>query len=102
MKRSLAVLPLALALALLFSALPARAMDLPTGPEVPAQLDLNSATKAQLKALPGIGEALARRILRCRAERPLADRDELHERCGVPKAVYGKVKHMVTARQAKK
>ena len=101
MKRVLAVVRVVLAL--LFSALPARAFNLPSSASVPVPLlDLNSATMAQLTDLPGIGDARARSILKCREARPLQAKDELVERCGGPKSVYEQVKGLVIARQAKR
>ena len=45
--------------------------------ELPEPLDLNTATKEELMALPGVGEVLAERILAYRAEHgPFADWEE--------------------------
>lgn len=43
----------------------------------PARLSVNTATQAQLEALPGIGPALARRIMAERPYRQVADLDRV-------------------------
>ena len=65
------------------------------------KLDLNTATKAQLMELPGVGEAFSEKIVKCREEKPLKAKDELKERCGVPDATYAKITDLVIAKQAK-
>lgn len=45
-----------------------------------AELEINTATQAQLESLPGIGPALAERILAARAIAPFADWADLHRR----------------------
>lgn len=53
-------------------------------PEKPAPLDLNSATEEELCGLPGIGEELARRIVRHRQENgPFMALEELMEVPGI-------------------
>lgn len=59
-------------------------------------LDINSATKEQLDALPGIGAARADAIVK---GRPFKGKDELYQKNIIPKSVYDKIKDKIIAKQ---
>ena len=61
-------------------------------------VDLNSATKAELVALPGIGDAYAQKII---DGRPYLRKDQLVSKNIIPQASYDKMKDRVVAAQAK-
>ena len=61
-------------------------------------LDLNSATKEQLQALPGFGEAYADRII---DNRPYKAKNELVSKKVIPEATYNKIKNDIVAHQMK-
>ena len=66
---------------LLLSALGAQAQPSDQQVKVPAKaLEINSASRAQLESLPGIGPALAERMLLARAVQPFADWADLLRR----------------------
>jgi len=62
-------------------------------------IDINSATEAELKAIPGIGDAYASKIV---AGRPYANKAQLKSRNILPTPVYEKTKDLIIATQPKK
>jgi DNA uptake protein ComE-like DNA-binding protein len=74
----------------------------PTKPAAPAhqttkmKVDINTASKADLEKLPGIGDAYAEKII---AGRPYKAKDDLLHKKVLPKATYDKVSSHIVAHQ---
>jgi competence protein ComEA len=87
-------------------------VNLPTKAHVPATgkaavaakgkvglVDINSASEAQLKAIPGIGDAYSKKII---AGRPYSRKDQLKTKKIIPDALYEKIKDKLVAKSLKK
>ena len=59
-------------------------------------LDVNSASKADLETLPGIGDAYAQKII---DGRPYQRKDQLVSKKVIPQATYDKIKDLLVAKQ---
>ena len=66
------------------------------GKPMKKQLDINSASEDDLKQLPGIGDALSKKIV---DNRPYKRKDELVSKKVIPRATYEKIKEQIIAKQ---
>jgi len=66
------------------------------GKPMKKQLDINSASEDDLKQLPGIGDALSKKIVE---NRPYKRKDELVSKKVIPRATYEKIKEQIIAKQ---
>jgi len=58
-------------------------------------LDINTATRDELMALPGVGEIYALKII---TRRPYQRKDELVTKGVMPKSLYNKIANLIVAR----
>lgn len=88
----------AVGLLALFLVAPVQPPGVPFGPRpaLAAPVDINSATQAELEAIPGIGPAKAKAIIEYRATTPFATADDLQNVKGIGATLYERVKDHVT------
>ncbi len=67
-------------------------------PELEGQLNLNTATQEQLELLPGIGPAMAKKIIDFRAAKPFSEPLQVVRIKGIGRKTFEKLKPMLTVK----
>jgi competence protein ComEA len=97
LRRRFLAVALLLAIVPAFTAVPAQTAKPSAATSSP--LDINTATPDQLKALPGIGDAYAKRII---DGRPYSAKNQLTGRGILPQKTYDGIKNMIVATHSPK
>jgi DNA uptake protein ComE-like DNA-binding protein len=75
---------------------PSKKSDTQKSEKKAAQIDINSASKQDLMTLPGIGDALAQKII---DNRPYKGKNQLVSKKIIPQATYDKISDQIIAKQ---
>lgn len=67
-------------------------------PVLEGQINLNTATQEQLELLPGIGPAMAKKIVDYRASKPFAEPAQVVRIKGIGRKTFEKLKPMLTVK----
>ena len=67
-------------------------------PELEGQCNINTATQEQLELLPGIGPAMAKKIIDHRASKPFADPSHIIRIKGIGRKTFEKLKPRLTVK----
>lgn len=65
------------------------------------KIDINTATQQQLEALPGIGPALAGKIIEYRQAKPFTSIEQIKDVKGIGEAKFQQIKDLITVGETK-
>ncbi|HRI06184.1 MAG TPA: helix-hairpin-helix domain-containing protein [Nannocystaceae bacterium] len=67
-------------------------------PQLEGQVNINTATQEQLELLPGIGPAIAQKVMDYRAQKPFEDPVHLMRIKGIGRKTYAKMKPFLSTK----